>query len=147
MLATVKDNVLILNFKGNKVKMNELLDPISNAYEGPLANREGHNFPVDAIPVKHPQLGKYRSQCAYVIGIYSTRSLNHELLHAKYYLDSSYRAKITAEWAALPEITQRHIFQFLRRLGYSEDVLLDEYQAYRYTEPSNFFGVKLAYCK
>jgi hypothetical protein len=144
MLATLKDNVLILNFKGDKVKMNELLDPISNKYEGPLVNREGHNFPVEAIPVKHPQLAKYRDQCAYVIGIYNTRSLAHELLHAKYYLDSSYRTKITAEWTALPETTQRHIFQFLRRLGYSEDVLLDEYQAYRYTEASNFFGVKLA---
>ena len=142
MFATLKDNVLILNFKGNKVKMNELLDPISNAYEGPLANREGHNFPVEAIPVKHP-LAKYRSQCAYVIGIYSTRSLAHELLHAKYYLDSSYRAKITVEWAALPETAQRHIFQFLRRLGYSEGVLLDEYQAYRYTEAPNFFGIKI----
>jgi len=143
MLATIKDKVLILNFKGNKVKMNTLLDPISNAYEGPLANREGHNFPVTAIPVKHPQLAKYRSQCGYVIGIYSTKSLAHELLHAKYHLDSSYRAKITAEWLSLPESTRAHIFQFLRRLGYSEQVLLDEYQAYRYTEAPNFFGIKL----
>ncbi len=122
--------------------MNALLDPISNAHEGPLANREGHNFPSAAIPAKHP-LAKYKTHCAYVIGVYNTRSLAHELLHAKYFLNATYRQEIAAEWWGLSEKTRAHIVQFLKRLGYSDEVLLDEYQAYRYTEATNFFGISI----
>jgi hypothetical protein len=142
MIVTLRENILILNFKGDKSKMNAILDPISNCYEGPLSNREGHNFPSAAIPQKHA-LAKYKSQCAYVIGIYNTRSLAHELLHAKYFIDSNYRQQIQTEWSNLPIKTKEHITGFLKRLGYSEDVIIDEYQAYRYSEAPNFFGIRL----
>ena len=39
--------------------------------------------------------------------------------------------------------TREYLTQFLKRLGYSDKVIIDEYQAYRYTEPANFFGIKL----
>jgi len=35
------------------------------------------------------------------------------------------------------------IVAFLKRLGYCDKVLIDEYQAYRYTEKDNFFGLTL----
>jgi hypothetical protein len=36
-----------------------------------------------------------------------------------------------------------YITKFLKRLGYSDKVIMDEYQAYRYSEKPNFFGIKL----
>lgn len=139
----MKNEILIVNFKGNKAKMNVFLDPISNQYEGPLKSaREGHNFPATMIPPTHP-LAAYRDKCRYVIGIYNTRSLAHELMHAKFYLEPDYRKKVGEEWYSLSLKTQTHITEFLKKLGYPEKVHLDEFQAYRATEPENFFGVRL----
>lgn len=139
---TLKDKILITNFNGNKQYMNQTLDCISNIYEGTLKNREGHNFPSSYIPKDHI-LSKYKNQCLYVIGIYQTNSLAHELLHAKYFIDAQYRTKIINEWMQLNSKQQKHITSFLKRLGYSERVIIDEYQAYRYTEKPNFFGIKI----
>ncbi len=143
MQITCTDDILILNFKGNKAKMNSYLDPISNLYESQLSMaREGHNFPSCYIPATHP-LFKYKHTCRYVIGVYNTRSLAHERMHAKFYLDASYRQKVEEEWWSLPRKTQDHITKFLNRLGYPESVHLDEFQAYRATESENFFGIRI----
>jgi hypothetical protein len=88
----IKDSVLIVNFKGNKQKMNDILDVISNVYEGKLNRREGHNFPANLIPSDHV-LSKYKTKCKYVVGIYNTLGLRHELLHAKFFLDKGYKRK------------------------------------------------------
>jgi hypothetical protein len=142
MNINIKDNVLIINFKGDKNKMNEILDPISNLYEGLVIGRIGHNFPSEFIPKSHI-LYQYKYKCSYVIGIYRHEDLAHELLHAKFYLDSQYKNKIIDEWNNL-EVKQRlWITNFLKNIGYSDKVIIDEYQAYRYTEPDNFFGIKL----
>jgi hypothetical protein len=142
MNVSFKQGILILNFKGNKQKMNALLDPISNLYEGMLRNREGHNFPAKYIPSDHP-LHAYKDKCKYVVAVYNTKSLNHELHHAKYYMDEKYREDIRKEWGGLDEQTKQKIVKFLKKCGYSDDVIIDEYQAYKYTEKSNFFGVQL----
>ena len=147
MEFTIQNDILIVNFKGNKAKMNEFLDPISNLYEGSLGSaREGHNFPSSIIPPTHP-LASYKGKCRYVIGIYSTRSLNHERMHAKFYLDADYRAKVREEWSSLSLKTQSLITEFLKKLGYPEKVHLDEFQAYRATEAENFFGFRLEISK
>jgi len=142
MKIFLKNNILIVNFVGNKENMNRLLDPISNNYEGTMKNREGHNFPSNYIPENH-LLTLYKNQCKYVIGIYHPKSIAHELLHAKYFMENDYREKIKREWNELPESTRNYLTNFLKKLGYSEKVWIDEYQAYKYSEPSNFFGVKL----
>ncbi len=140
MRVQIKDEVLTLHFESNRNKMNDLLDPISNVYEGFLPNREGHNFPSSFIPKNH-LLACYKEKCKYVIGIYNSKSIKHELLHAKYYIDVEYRSRIHKEWEELSEKTRSHIQSFLRRLGYSDRVMIDEYQAYRYSEAANFFGI------
>lgn len=122
--------------------MNIVLDTISNEYEGIITNREGHNFPASFIPTNHI-LNKYRNKCKYVIGVYNNNSIKHELLHAKYHIDSAYAQKINQEWMQFDDKTREYLIQFLKRLGYSDKVIVDEYQAYRYTEPANFFGIKL----
>jgi hypothetical protein len=139
MKFTLKDNILIIRFK-SKDKMNEVLDPISNAYEGKITNRQGHNFPASFIPRNHI-LSKF--DCEYVIGIYRSCDLAHEFLHARYYLDSEYRQTIQKEWNEFPQKTKEYLTNFLLRLGYSENVIIDEYQAYRYSESPNFFGIRL----
>ncbi len=142
MQAQIKNAILILRFK-NKHYMNELLDPLSNAYEGILINREGHNFPSSYIPNNNHILTKYKEQCKYVIGLYNMSGLKHELLHAKYYMDETYRLKINEEWNELNSQQKLYITNFLKRLGYSDKVIIDEYQAYRYSESPNFFGIRL----
>lgn len=143
MNPTLKQGILILNFKGDKQKMNVLLDPISNVYEGILRNREGHNFPAQHIPKGHP-LHAYKDKCKYVVAVYNTKSLNHELHHARYYMDEKYREGIQNEWKNLEKETKEKITKFLKKCGYSDEVIIDEYQAYKYTEKPNFFGVKMA---
>ena len=142
MKITIKDEVLIIHFKGDKQKMNDLLDPISNIYEGIIINREGHNFPSSFIPKKH-NLFQYKDKCKYVIGVYHHNSIQHELLHAKFYTDETYKTRIINEWNSLEPKVQSHIHKFLRSMGYDDTVIIDEYQAYRYTEKPNFFGIKL----
>lgn len=139
----IKDKILILNFNGDKNKMNNMLDKISNNYEGVIIGRSGHNFPSIYIPEKNHFLSQYKNNCDYVIGIYNHNSLSHELLHAKFYLDSNYKNKIINEWNELGEKKQIYITNFLTKLGYVNKVIIDEYQAYRYTEKDNFFGIKL----
>lgn len=142
MKLTIKDDILIIHFKGNKQKMNNLLDPISNAYEGVIMNREGHNFPSTFIPKTHT-LFQYKEKCKYVVGIYHHNSINHELLHAKFYIDEAYKSRIINEWNNLDQTSKNHIYKFLKSMGYEDKVIIDEYQAYRYTEKPNFFGIKL----
>lgn len=138
----VDNQILIIRFK-SKTDMNKILDPLSNKYEGELNNRDGHNFPSAFIPDKSHLLSPYKKSCSYVIGIYNASGMTHELLHAKYYVDSNYRESINKEWAELPRKQRVHITQFLKTLGYADKVIIDEYQAYRYSEPANFFGIKL----
>lgn len=142
MQISIKDQILIIHFKGNKQKMNEVLDPISNNYEGVIVNREGHNFPSYYIPKNHT-LSQYKDKCKYVIGVYHHNSLAHELLHAKFYVDEAYKCRIIQEWDTLEPPTREHIYRFLKSMGYDDKVIIDEYQAYRYTEKPNFFGIRL----
>ena len=135
----IEQEILILRFVSRDY-MNEFLDPISNEYEGILVNRIGHNFPSNYIP-EDSWLNKYKKICKYVIGVYNANGVAHELLHAKYYIDENYRKKIENEWKSLTEKQRSHITHFLKSIGYSDKVIVDEYQAYRYSEPANFFGI------
>jgi hypothetical protein len=112
---SIKNDILILHFKGNKNFMNEMLDIISNKYEGTIINREGHNFPSCNIPKQH-FLFKYKNQCKYVIAVYHHHSLNHELLHAKFYIDNTYKQHIIEEWNNLNPLVRTHIYKFLKSM-------------------------------
>jgi hypothetical protein len=137
------NRILVIRFS-SKDKMNLILDKVSNRYEGELKNREGHNFPYDSV-IKTDEIYKYvkDNNIKYIIAVYNAKSIKHEELHAKYYLDDEYKKKIQKEWDEMDFKKREYIIQFLKRLGYSEKVIIDEYQAYRYTEKSNFFGISL----
>lgn len=138
----IDKQLLIIRFK-NKAIMNKALSTISERYEGLSGNLEGHNFPASYV-----QKGDsiydvvQKHKITYVIGIYHVNSLEHEKLHAKYYLDVTYKNKIDEEWAQLDDVKKGKIIQSLTKMGYCDKVFIDEYQAYRYTEKPNFFGFK-----
>jgi hypothetical protein len=142
MRTKIENQLLILHFEGNRTKMNQVLDILSNAYEGIIHNREGHNFPSSFITKSHI-LYRYKDQCKYVIGVYNGKSITHELLHVQYFIDPEYKDKILQEWSDMEPHKRNYITSFLKRLGYSDSVIIDEYQAYRYSEAPNFFGIKL----
>jgi len=138
----------------NLVGMTKMFEPISVYVEGKTTvPRVGHNFPVTALQdaikrgcvegrqLMHSLTPKIRYVVAYLTGDVLTK--NHELQHAKYYLDSGYREKIVALWNGLEHKKKAYIECFLKRLGYPQHVWLDEFQAYYMTEKPNFFGIKL----
>jgi hypothetical protein len=135
--------LLIIRFN-NKSLMNTTMSKISERYEELSINAEGHNFPASYV-TKSDKIYDFikANKIEYVIGVYNFKSIQHEKLHAKYYLDENYKNKIDNEWQQLDERIRNHIIIFLKKLGYCDKVLIDEYQAYRYTEKNNFFGVKL----
>jgi hypothetical protein len=138
----IDKQLLIIRFK-NKAIMNAALSAITERYEGLSGNLEGHNFPASYVQKGdsiYDMVQKHK--IIYVIGIYHVNSLDHEKLHAKYYLDATYKKKIDEEWAQLNDVKKGKIIQSLTKMGYCDKVWIDEYQAYRYTEKANFFGFK-----
>jgi hypothetical protein len=138
----IDKQLLIIRFK-NKAVMNAALSAITERYEGLSGNLEGHNFPASYVQKGdsiYDMVQKHK--IIYVIGIYHVNSLDHEKLHAKYYLDATYKKKIDEEWAQLDDVKKGKIIQSLTKMGYCDKVWIDEYQAYRYTEKANFFGFK-----
>jgi len=134
----IKDQLMILRFKSNTY-MNQILDPISNSYEGIILNRLGHNFPIEYVPDNHC-LSKYKKLVKYVVGVSDFKHLSHELLHSKFYLDATYREKITNEFNQMDLKKKTRIINCLKKMSYPEDKWIDEYQAYTYSEKNNFWG-------
>lgn len=136
------------------VSMTKMFEPISVCVEGKTkVPRVGHNFPMTALEdaVKkgcvegRKLMSVLTPKIQYIVAYLAKDVLtkNHELQHAKYYLDSGYREKVVALWNRLEDEKRAHIECFLKRLGYPEHVWLDEFQAYYMTEKPNFFGIKI----
>lgn len=117
---------------------------ISDAYEGVSYPRVGFNFPLSFLRTHTPRHSLTSYDADYVIG-YPEKDIltkRHELQHAKYYMDSSYRASIQSLWNSFPSTFQKKVIQQLLQMKYPNrmEILLDEFQAYYTTEKPNFFG-------
>ncbi|EFJ41046.1 hypothetical protein VOLCADRAFT_107854 [Volvox carteri f. nagariensis] len=140
--------VALMRFR-SRDSMNSLLDPISNAMEGVIANRLGHNFALIDTARDHVAFRKacgLPKQVKYVIATLEgdAHSIRHEMCHARYYLDPSYRDTVMQVWSRSLASAQRDaITAFLNRLKYDTVAHVDEFQAYLVTEKSNFFGMDL----
>lgn len=149
----------VAQFQFNNINdMTRYVEPISIYIEGSTKDtRIGHNFSIenfwkyvsslkthsnemkDIISVVKRYEVKYI--IAYINGDIQTK--RHELQHAKFYIDEMYRKSIYNMWNNLDEKTKNHIISFLKKLGYPDDVIIDEFQAYYMTEKHNFFGIKI----
>jgi hypothetical protein len=78
---------------------------------------------------------------AYLKNDYATKQ--HELRHARFFLDEGYRSACLEAWTQLPEKQKTYVSSFLSRLGYHEEVHVDEFQAFHLTEKANFWGIKV----
>jgi hypothetical protein len=142
----IKDRVLHIIYK-QKEKTNKEFQNIcevSKLYEGTNVNTFiGFNFPISIVP-KDNLLYKYINDVDYIIvyksGDIQTRA--HELRHAKYYCNKSYRDSVQIIWNSFTDTSKKSIIDMLLRMNYKNDIniLLDEFQAYYFTENSNFFG-------
>ena len=85
----------------------------------------------------------------YVIAIRSgdDETLDHEYVHAHFYLNAEYRKKATALVNALPKTTFKRVSDILKLLGYNSAVIKDEINAYLGTSKlswlNNNLGLKL----
>lgn len=82
----------------------------------------------------------------YVIGVYgkienATDVIEHELAHALYYLDSSYRRSVCKLIKGLNKKIYTKAEKFLLKMGYCKGVIKDEIQAYFST--SSIIGITL----
>jgi len=136
------DNVLHVIYK-DKIPL-EIID-IADMYEGKIENRIGINFPMNIV---HSYGGENKIKnynCSYVIVYKKGDKLTkeHELMHAKYYMDNNYKEKVKKMWEDMDGKNKEKVKKMLKKMGYpedKEDILIDEFQAYYYTEKSNFFG-------
>lgn len=149
----------IAEFQFNNInEMTRYIDPISIFVEGTTKDtRIGHNFSYNDFK-KYVLSLKYHTNeikellsltkkhnvkyiIAFIVGDVQTKK--HELQHAKFYIDDEYRQHIYKLWNNMDKKIQSHIVAFLQRLGYSNEVIIDEFQAYYMTEKDNFFGIKI----
>ena len=146
LTITVEDRIIHCIYKS--VDQIEDLVKIADEYEGKISGRYGMNFPISIIKKTKSniikEILKYTKSAEYVIvykkGDYKTKM--HELQHAKYYIDAKFREDVKQLWDSLQSKYKSNIIYMLKKMGYPDHVLLDEFQAYYYTEKDNFFGKK-----
>lgn len=170
-VSFLEGGVVLFEFRDMK-SMTNALEDVSTYVEGKTSiPRVGHNFTMQKYKdfcrqtmscqkekgkKKHKQsqqhtlyevLHDYTQKGAlYVVGCVAGDRLTkaHELRHARFFVDSSYKEYVFKIWyERLNDIQREHITGFLSRLGYPKHVIVDEFQAYMFTEKSNFFGIRL----
>lgn len=141
----VKDGVLhIVYEKSMKEIPQEILD-IADQYEGPIKGRVGCNFPMSFVRTHFPRHFLLKHATAEYVIIYKKKDKQtklHELQHAKYSMDSTFRQEVDHLWDGLDSTTKKRIVELLTRMGYPDHVQLDEFQAYYYTEPTLFGRIR-----
>lgn len=130
--------------------MESCLGSFSTASEGFVPERIGHNIPMSVIHSYMKSKGKrggdgsdieqstYKLICTclpdaeYVIGYIcgDTETRLHEYQHAKYFFSREYREEVRRKWESLDEKVRNRYYTQLKEWGYSDEVVLDEFQAY-----------------
>jgi hypothetical protein len=131
---------------------------IANTYEGFIPGRIGFNFPMRLVRKLHPTSDMAQYDADYVI-VYKKGDIatkRHEVQHAKYDMDPVYKKDVQTLWDSFSTEMQEKVRSTLRRMNYPVDpmserpsvlserpsvhsLLLDEFQAYYFTEKKNFF--------
>jgi hypothetical protein len=143
----VKDRILHVVYDAKNSLPNDI-EKIASFYEGHVSGRVGYNFPMKTV-IEYKSRSKnetcvsaYTEKADYVI-VYKKGDIitkKHELQHAKFFMDSSYREEVALLWKRFSSRFQERATNMLKKMNYPDHVLLDEFQAYYFTESSNFFG-------
>ena len=151
---TVKEYVLHGIYDTKEDLSKEILD-LATRYEGAIPGRIGWNIPFSFLRCQQDVYSKsliktYGKKAEYLV-VYPKKDIQtkrHELLHAKYAMDQTYRKKIHTLWESLLPDDKDRIQTVLCKLHYPDDpeIQLDEFQAYYYTERPSFFGLR-SICK
>lgn len=109
-----------------------------------MKGRIGFNFPMSVVKRVDPKSILLSYEADYFIG-YQKRDITakrHELQHARYYMDSAFRQKVKELWESFSPSFQKRTTLQLLKMNYpnNPDILIDEFQAYYFTEKPNFFG-------
>jgi hypothetical protein len=114
---------------------------IADCYEGKISSRIGFNFPMNIVE-KSNSLRKFTADYIIIYKKGDILTKKHELRHAMYFLDKEYRLSIQTLWDSLSSSSQSSIIAMLLKMKYPNNmtILLDEFQAYYYTEKKGFFG-------
>jgi hypothetical protein len=114
---------------------------IADRYEGKIYSRIGFNFPMNIVE-KSNSLRKFTADYIIIYKKGDILTKKHELRHAMYFLDKEYRLSIQTLWDSLSSSSQSSIIAMLLKMKYPNNmtILLDEFQAYYYTEKKGFFG-------
>jgi hypothetical protein len=153
MKWVIEDRILHGMYEKKEGIPDEVL-AIANEYEGKIPNRIGFNFPMSFVRSinKNHSILRYESDAEYVI-VYRNGDLQtkrHELQHAKYGMKEEYRKEVKQLWDSLTTKERDRITAMLVTMRYPnrEEILLDEFQAYYFTEKPNFFGsIQTLSCK
>lgn len=143
MLIELKDKILFVAYDD----IDEIIElqPFADKYEGKINGRYGLNFPFHLMKSKKPSkfisnILKYDAEYIIVYKKGDIVTKKHEMQHAKYYIDSEYRESIKKMWESFDSKYKSNVISMLGKMGYPDHVILDEFQAYYYTEKTNFFG-------
>jgi hypothetical protein len=147
MTITINFNDHIIHIIYDKYNEIKELEPIAEKYEGKINGRYGFNFPfniIKSINIKSKLVDKIikYNQALYVI-VYKKGDImtkKHELQHAKYYVDNEFRESVKKLWDSFDCKYKTKIILMLQKMGYPEHVMIDEFQAYHFTEKPNFFN-------
>ena len=146
MKFTIINRVLHIIYNQKDIKSPDFQNicEISKIYENTnIAGLIGYNFPMKIVPAAS-FLNVYKKLADYII-VYKdgdVKTKQHELCHARFYMDEDYKQHIYKLWNSIKDTSQQNIIAMLLRMKYKNDMttLIDEFQAYYYTEKPNFFG-------
>jgi len=123
--------------------INSTIYDIANVYEGSIPGRIGFNFPMRLVKELYPtsDIAKYDADYVIVYKKGDIATKRHEIQHAKYDMDPTFQRDVQTLWDSLSTQMQEKVRSTLQRMNYPDrhPFLLDEFQAYYFTEKKNFF--------
>jgi hypothetical protein len=111
----------------------------ADAYEGHIEGRIGFNLPIRFLTTPITKIGK---KIEYII-VYKKGDIltkRHEMCHARYAMDATYREDVKRCWDSKTEAFRQRVKDMLKKMKYPErdEIILDEFQAYYFTEKGLF---------
>jgi hypothetical protein len=110
----------------------ETMNDIVSKIENKIYNNPNHSLAVHQA---------FKEEKYYLIGAMkgSERTVRHEVAHGMYYLNSSYRKEMDYLVNKLSSKFKKDLFVALKSVGYTDQVLIDEAQAFLSTGWRDYF--------